>query len=188
MFQGDDFPPLYLITAMRGISPEHSWSVSPLSLLPGETESVTRLANKSKIVYVSLMGGTTYQKSRRVVVIKLISQQSQISIIQRLKFLLKAKFLKLILLLMPLLQHRLAQAVVFCGRATLKGPKSYMWLTSCSLPTTALGNHWPLFPVLLYLGEVWGVNPMFTQSACSCHKGDHLASSTLHLCLGFRIR
>ncbi|KAK1345245.1 hypothetical protein QTO34_013955 [Cnephaeus nilssonii] len=34
----------------------------------------------------------------------------------------------------------LAQAVVFCGRATLKGPKSRMWLASRSLPTTGLGK------------------------------------------------
>ncbi|KAK1339787.1 LOW QUALITY PROTEIN: hypothetical protein QTO34_018344 [Cnephaeus nilssonii] len=32
----------------------------------------------------------------------------------------------------------LAQAVVFCGRATLKGPQSRMWLASGSLRTTAL--------------------------------------------------
>nr|KAF6335364.1 hypothetical protein mPipKuh1_008047 [Pipistrellus kuhlii] len=42
------------------------------------------------------------------------------------------------LLLMPLLQNRLAQAVVFWGRTTLKGPKSRMWLSSRSLPNTAL--------------------------------------------------
>ena len=57
---------------------------------------------------------------------KLISQQSQISTVQRLKFLLRAKFFNFKLLLMPLLQKRLTQAVVFCGRATLKGPKSHM--------------------------------------------------------------
>nr|KAF6287151.1 hypothetical protein mPipKuh1_009987 [Pipistrellus kuhlii] len=42
----------------------------------------------------------------------------------------RATLFKLKLLLMPLLQHRLAQAVVFCGRATLQGPKSR------GLPTT----------------------------------------------------
>nr|KAF6378800.1 hypothetical protein mMyoMyo1_009703 [Myotis myotis] len=31
-----------------------------------------------------------------------------------------------------------AQKSVFCGRATLKGPKSRMWLASRSLPTTDL--------------------------------------------------
>nr|KAF6310681.1 hypothetical protein mMyoMyo1_008740 [Myotis myotis] len=76
----------------------------------------------------------------RPVVGKLISQQSQISTV--------------------LLQNRLAQAenrllrmghevsialyarphMVFCGRATLKGPKSRMWLASHSLPTTGLGD------------------------------------------------
>ncbi|KAK1333688.1 hypothetical protein QTO34_006074 [Cnephaeus nilssonii] len=45
------------------------------------------------------------------VVGKLISQQSQISTEQRLKFLLRAKFFKLKLLLTPLLQNRLAQAM-----------------------------------------------------------------------------
>ncbi|KAK1329595.1 hypothetical protein QTO34_009777 [Cnephaeus nilssonii] len=35
--------------------------------------------------------------------------------------------------------HQPAQAVVFCGRATLKGPKSRMWLARRGLPTTALG-------------------------------------------------
>ena len=72
---------------------------------------------------------------------KLLSQQSQISTVQRLKFLLRAKFFKLKLLLMPLVQNRLAQAVVFCGRGTLKGPKTCMWLVvSRSLPTTGLGD------------------------------------------------
>nr|KAF6393905.1 hypothetical protein mPipKuh1_016819 [Pipistrellus kuhlii] len=74
--------------------------------------------------------------SPSTVVGKLISQKSQTSIVQQLKFLLRVKFLKLKLLLIPLLQNRLAQAVVFCGRATLRGPKSHMWLASCSLPTT----------------------------------------------------
>ena len=50
-----------------------------------------------------------------------------------LKFLLRAEFFKLKLLLTPLLQNRLAQAMVFCGRATLKRPKSR------GLPSTALG-------------------------------------------------
>ena len=134
----------------------------------------------------------------RTVVDKLISQQSQISTVQQLKFLLRARFFKLKLLimpllqnrlthsmvfcgrailksqraacgscelqfanhcpttaipwlllpnqltppflLMPLLQNRLGQAVVFCGRATLKGPKSHMWLASRSLPTTGLDH------------------------------------------------
>ena len=49
-------------------------------------------------------------------------------------------FLKLKLLLTPLLQNRLAQAEVFCGRATLRGPKSRLWLASRSLPTTGLGG------------------------------------------------
>ncbi|CAK6444436.1 unnamed protein product [Pipistrellus nathusii] len=75
------------------------------------------------------------------VVSKLISQQSQISTVKLLKFLLRAKFFKLKLLLMSLLQNRLTQAVVFCGRATLKGPKSRMWLVSRSLLTTALDNY-----------------------------------------------
>ncbi|KAK1329320.1 hypothetical protein QTO34_011501 [Cnephaeus nilssonii] len=34
--------------------------------------------------------------------------------------------------------QQLTQAVVFCGRATLKGPKSRMWLASRSLLTTGL--------------------------------------------------
>ncbi|CAK6439766.1 unnamed protein product [Pipistrellus nathusii] len=71
--------------------------------------------------------------SPRPVVGKLINQQSQISRVQRLKFLLRAKFFKL-----KLLQNRLAQAMVFCGRATLKGPKSCTWLESHSLPITVL--------------------------------------------------
>ena len=58
------------------------------------------------------------------VVGELISQQSQISTVQRLKFLLRAKLFKLNLLLMPLLQNRLTQAMVFCGRATLKGQRA----------------------------------------------------------------
>lgn len=57
--------------------------------------------------------------SANPVVGKLISQQSQISTV-RLKFLLRAKIFKLKLLLMPFLQNRLAQAIVFCERATLK--------------------------------------------------------------------
>nr|KAF6331833.1 hypothetical protein mPipKuh1_008142 [Pipistrellus kuhlii] len=80
-------------------------------------------------------------KRRAAVVSKLISHQSQISTVQCLKFFLRDKFFKLKLLLMPLLQNRLTQAVVFCGRATLKGPKNRMWLASRSLPTTGL--HYP---------------------------------------------
>nr|KAF6342998.1 hypothetical protein mPipKuh1_010729 [Pipistrellus kuhlii] len=76
----------------------------------------------------------------KAVVGKLISQQSQISTVQRLKFLVRANIFKLKLLLKPVLQDRLAQAVVFCGRATLKGPKNRMWLASRSLPTTNVGN------------------------------------------------
>nr|KAF6353591.1 hypothetical protein mPipKuh1_010504 [Pipistrellus kuhlii] len=76
----------------------------------------------------------------RSVIGKLISQQSQISTGQQLKFLLRATFFKLKLLLTPLLQNRLAQALGFCGRATFKGPKSCMWLLSPHLPTTALRN------------------------------------------------
>nr|KAF6374440.1 hypothetical protein mPipKuh1_009659 [Pipistrellus kuhlii] len=76
-----------------------------------------------------------HQRCASPVVGNLISPQSQISTAQQLTFLWRATFFKLKLLLRPLLQHRLAQAVVFCGRATLKGPKSRMWLLSRSLPT-----------------------------------------------------
>lgn len=41
---------------------------------------------------------------------------------------------------MPLLQNRLAQAVLLCGRATLNGPKSRMWLTSRILPTIGIAH------------------------------------------------
>ncbi|KAK1344875.1 hypothetical protein QTO34_013579, partial [Cnephaeus nilssonii] len=58
-------------------------------------------------------------------------------------------------------------AVVFCGRATLKGPKSRMWLASRGLPTTALeqkhhegSNFDPLFnavsPVPMCLAHATG--------------------------------
>ena len=80
----------------------------------------------------------------RPVVGKLISQQSQISTVQWLKFLLRAKFFKLKLLLMPHLQTRLAQVVVFCGRAILKGPKSHMWLVS---------HWWPFGPFSVALPQ-----------------------------------
>ena len=76
------------------------------------------------------------------VVSKLISPQSQIPTVQWLKFLLRAKFFKLKLLLMPLLQNRLAQAMIFCGRAILKGPKSHMWLLSNILPATGIDQCW----------------------------------------------
>ncbi|CAK6448861.1 unnamed protein product [Pipistrellus nathusii] len=77
----------------------------------------------------------------RQVVGKLISQRSQIATGQRLKFLLRATFFKLKLLLTPLLQNRLAQAMVFCGRATLKGLKSRMWLESRSLLTMGIDHN-----------------------------------------------
>nr|KAF6343027.1 hypothetical protein mPipKuh1_010750 [Pipistrellus kuhlii] len=43
----------------------------------------------------------------------------------------------------------LAQAVVYCGRDTLKGPKSHMWLESRSLLTTGLRKYKSsVFPLL----------------------------------------
>lgn len=41
---------------------------------------------------------------------------------------------------MLLLQNRLTQAMVFCGRAIFKGPKNHMWLESHSLPTMGLSK------------------------------------------------
>ncbi|KAK1332132.1 hypothetical protein QTO34_007818, partial [Cnephaeus nilssonii] len=54
---------------------------------------------------------------------------------------------------LPGLLTILMQAVVFCGRATLKGPKSHLWLASHSLLTTELGE--------VIKDEIWP-NPLHT--------------------------
>jgi hypothetical protein len=50
--------------------------------------------------------------------------------------------------------------LAFCGRATLKGPKSRMWLASRGLPTTVLGDsaypmkHWLIPSVIRNLNNL----------------------------------
>ncbi|KAK1337811.1 hypothetical protein QTO34_002447 [Cnephaeus nilssonii] len=60
---------------------------------------------------------------------------------------------------------RLAQAVVFCGRATLKGPKSRMWLASRSLPTTDLEGKKVTCPICVSLP--WGDPSQITRNFVS---------------------